>query len=674
MYNVLRPAIVLLSHLRFPYKFLFIGLIFVLPLAVYLYLLIVEMNAGSAFAREERSGVEYLRALQPLLQDFPKHRGMVYAALNGDRSFDDDIRNLRARIEEAKAAVNEIDSRLDSTLHTATRWNAVKQAWNRLANQSAGADAKENFAAHTSLIAGLQGLIGHIGETSNLVLDPVLDSAYLADAAILKLPALMENLGQARGLGTGMAARQANDPDEKSRLIMLNTLILENQRAIERGMDVVFQTNSSVKPALAAGLEQSLVRLKTFLDLQWNELISNDSIVMAPSDYFAAGTRAIDAQFALYDAVLPTLDRLLEERIAAFDAKNRLVVVIAVTTALLSVYLFAAFYLSVRQTVHTLVSSGRRLAAGDLTAKTHINSRDELVQVADGFNGVAREFSRFIAGVVASAEELSNAASELSGATERVAYSANLQSDAAGSTAAAMEEMTVSIGEVARHAGEAERISSRARELSAQGEIVVRRTAGEMEKLADSVHQSSEMITALGARSNEISAIVKVIAEIADQTNLLALNAAIEAARAGEQGRGFAVVADEVRQLAARTRHATDEIRQTIVSIQDSIDRAVSTMRTGSEQVSAGVSLATEAATSLASIHEGALQTVQSITTIAAATQEQSVVSQDIAQHVEQIAGKADESTTVAQETSAIARHLEQLAANLKTMVHHFQI
>jgi len=674
MSNVLRPAIVLLSHLRFPYKFLFVGLIFVLPLAAYLYLLIVEMNAGSAFARKERSGVEYLRTLQPLLQYFPKHRGMVYAALNGDRSFDGDIRALRASIEQATAAVDAIDSRLDSTLHTANQWKTVKLAWNRLANQSVGVDAKENFAAHTSLIASLQGLIGHIGETSNLILDPVLDSYYLVDAAILKLPALMENLGQARGLGTGMAARQTTDQNEKSRLIVLNTLIQENHGALEQDMNVVFRTNSSVKPVLAARLEESLAQLKTFLDLQWNELISKDPIVIAPSDYFSAGTRAIEAQLALYDAVLPTLEHLLKERISAFDGKTRLVIVIAVTTALLSVYLFAAFYLSVRQTVNTLVSSGQRLAAGDLTAKTHIKSRDELVQVADGFNNVAREFSRFIASVVASAEELSNAAGELSGATERVARSANLQSDAAGSTAAAMEEMTVSIGEVARHAGEAERISDRARELSAQGEIVVRRTAGEMEKLADSVHQSSEMITALGARSDEISAIVKVITEIADQTNLLALNAAIEAARAGEQGRGFAVVADEVRQLAARTRHATEEIRQTIASIQDSIHRAVSAMQTGSEQVSAGVSLATEAATSLASIHEGALQTVQSITTIAAATHEQSVVSQDIAQHVEQIAGKADESTTVAQETSAIARHLEQLATNLKTMVHHFQI
>jgi methyl-accepting chemotaxis protein len=672
MSNVLRPAIVLLDHLRFPYKFLFVGLIFVLPLAAYLYLLITEMNAGSAFARKERSGVEYLRTLRPLLQYFPQHRGMVYAALNGDPSFDADIRALRARIEEAAAAVDEIDRRLDSTLHTADQWRAVKEAWNRVANQPS--DAKDNFAAHTSLIAGLQGLISHIGERSNLILDPILDSYYLGDAAILKLPALIEDLGQARGLGTGMAARRASDPNEKPRLIMLNTRIMEHHRAIERGMDVVFQTNSSAKPVLAPRLEESLARLKIFLDLQWNELIAKDAVAIAPADYFSAGTRAIEAQLALYEAILPTLDRLLEQRISAFDGKTRLVVAIAVATALLSVYLFAALYLSVRQAVHTLVRSGQRLAAGDLTAQTPMNSRDELVLVADGFNHVAREFSRFIASVVASAEELSNAASELSGATERVAHSANLQSEAAGSTAAAMEEMTVSIGEVARHAGEAERISARARELSAQGEIVVRRTAGEMEKLADSVCQSSEMITALGARSDEISAIVKVITEIADQTNLLALNAAIEAARAGEQGRGFAVVADEVRQLAARTRQATDEIRQTIASIQDSIDRAVSAMRTGSEQVSAGVSLATEAATSLASIHEGALQTVQSITTIAAATHEQSMVSQDIAQHVEQIAGKADESTTVAHETSAIARHLEQLASNLKTMVHQFQI
>jgi len=240
--------------------------------------------------------------------------------------------------------------------------------------------------------------------------------------------------------------------------------------------------------------------------------------------------------------------------------------------------------------------------------------------------------------------------------------------------AAAVEQMTVSIGQVADNGHEAERISKESGELSRQSTAVIQQSVGQMHSIADSVKESAAVIAALSAQSDQISAIIRTIKDIADQTNLLALNAAIEAARAGEQGRGFAVVADEVRRLAERTTASAQSVTDTIAQIQANTQNAVASMEQGVAKVDAGVALGNQASLAISQVQEGSERVLTVVNDIAAALSEQGAASTDIARNVEKIAQMSEDNGHLAQSAAAATQRLEQLTVLLKTLVHRFRL
>ena len=309
----------------------------------------------------------------------------------------------------------------------------------------------------------------------------------------------------------------------------------------------------------------------------------------------------------------------------------------------------------------------------DLTQRVEVRSDDEIGQMARAFNALMETLQGTLRKVVSGAHEVSSAAAQMASASAQITQSARVQSESAASTAAAVEEVTVSIGQVAESTRETRSASEQACQLSQAGEKTARDTASQMVKTADSVGQSMRLIENLSRRSHEISGIVKVIRDIAEQTNLLALNAAIEAARAGEQGRGFAVVADEVRKLAERTSSSTNEIAAMIEAIQGEVSSAVENLKSNNEQVAQGKGLAEEVATILARINEGARVTMQRIHDISSAANEQTTASTDIAKNVERIAQMTEETSAAIGQASSAATQLETLATKLHGEIAQFR-
>jgi len=314
----------------------------------------------------------------------------------------------------------------------------------------------------------------------------------------------------------------------------------------------------------------------------------------------------------------------------------------------------------------------KRIAAGDLTTDVRCAPGDTTSLLA-GMKAMQETLRAMIKEIVAGAERLASASDELLHASEEVAMRSRQQSESASAMAAAVEEMTVSIDQVSHNAGEAHGISQEAGTVSEQGTGIIQNAAVEMRKIADAVQSSSLIIEELGQQSDQITSIVNTIKEIADQTNLLALNAAIEAARAGEQGRGFAVVADEVRKLAERTSMSTTEIAGMVEKIQNGTRNAVSSMQTGVTQADKGVALANEAGQSIVSIRDGALRVVDVVNDISSSIREQSAASSDIAKNIERIAQMSEESAQAVQHTTDAARHLQELSAALHASVSRFK-
>ncbi|MGE5490940.1 MAG: methyl-accepting chemotaxis protein [Actinomycetota bacterium] len=319
------------------------------------------------------------------------------------------------------------------------------------------------------------------------------------------------------------------------------------------------------------------------------------------------------------------------------------------------------------------VAAMNRIADGDLTQAIVSETRDEVGQLMVATESMRGHLVRAINEIHRASDELAGSARELAASAGTVAQSSHQQSAAATSMAASVEEMMASIQQVAQHSEEAHRMSAYAGQTSEAGAVVIQSTVGNMGSIADSVKDASRTVAGLGSKSQEIDAIVRSIKDIADQTNLLALNAAIEAARAGEQGRGFAVVADEVRKLAERTAKSTDEIAGMIGGIQHETQSAVLTMERSVTQVSTGVSLVASAGDNIAKIKDESAQVAHAVSAISDALAEQSAASGDISRNVETIAAQAESNSEHASHTAVAANQLEKLAESLNGKVSRFR-
>ncbi|MFZ2266552.1 MAG: methyl-accepting chemotaxis protein [Azonexus sp.] len=314
----------------------------------------------------------------------------------------------------------------------------------------------------------------------------------------------------------------------------------------------------------------------------------------------------------------------------------------------------------------------KRIASGDLTTPVDVPADDQDSLLAN-IRTMQDTLRGMIATIIGNAQQVSSAAKQLLSASEEVADRASQQSDAASSMAASVEEMAVSIDQVTESAAEAHSISREAGSISEEGAAVIHNAATEMRRISEAVQSSSNIVEDLGHQSDQITSIVKTIREIADQTNLLALNAAIEAARAGEQGRGFAVVADEVRKLAERTSLSTTEIGGMVSKIQSGTKSAVSSMQAGVEQVSTGVQLANQAGDSINRIRDGAIRVTVVVNGISDAIREQGVAGNEIARKLETIAQMSEESAVAVRQTADAARQLQTLSASLHQAVARFK-
>jgi methyl-accepting chemotaxis protein len=527
------------------------------------------------------------------------------------------------------------------------------------------------LAAASSLLMVAFALVGlHGMNDSNTRLRSVYEDGLvsLGQYAVI-LERLIENqplLRQALAQATPEAVRAKSDKIEKNvaeinkswKVYMATTLSPEEKQLADKwAADWARYLGDDLQPAVAA----LRAGRKDEVDRHLASIV--ETHIPALKNGTAALTRTqIETARQEYEGAVAQYTQLRNATVAA------LVIVMVVSG------LFA--FITVRGiggSVHDLEQAATRMADGDLTAQVGPRGNDELARIARAFNRLSERFRQSLGKVSVSTAELALAARQLSAVSEETSHGIGQQQSGTDQVATAMHEMTATVQEVARNTTSAADAARQADSVAQSGASEVRQTVTAINALASEVGRAAQVIQKLSEDSKQIGVVLDVIRGVAEQTNLLALNAAIEAARAGEQGRGFAVVADEVRTLASRTQQSTQEIQEMIHRVQTGADDAVAVMLQGSKQAQASVDQAARAGGSLELIAEAVSRINDMNAQIASAAEEQTAVAEDINRNIVTISQVGVQTATGARQTATASEELARLAAELQQNIGQFR-
>ena len=445
----------------------------------------------------------------------------------------------------------------------------------------------------------------------------------------------------------------------------------ENGEAMLVQLDAALAALSRHRGILAAGNGSDLQAIETAL-AQYRTAIQSfrsatEAIALARQEMTDVQGDIVRISDALYQYQLERLD------IESGEARTRLII----STLLALVLGILAAWLITRQIIRPLrdtLAEVERIASGDLTPREPVTRRDELGVLQQGILQMGLTLRELIGGIRNGVTQISSAAEELSAVTEQTSAGVNNQKIETDQVATAMHEMSTTVHDVARNAEQAAVAATEADNEARAGDKVVAEVVAQIERLASEVIRSTEAMTVLQGESDKIGSVMGVIRAVAEQTNLLALNAAIEAARAGEAGRGFAVVADEVRGLAQRTQKSTEEIEGLVAGLQSGTKQVATIMLSSRELTDSSVELTRKAGGSLASITR-TVSTIQSMNhQIAAAAEQQSAVAEEISRSVLNVRDVSEQTAAASNETAASSVELARLGNQLQMMVSRFRL
>ncbi len=726
------PVIAVMNRLSYPLKMLLILVLFALPTGTVMVLLYQQIEASVEFSKAEQQGVEYLRPLRSALEHVVTHENLVADIIAGNVELRKELAGIQKKLDADIQAIDAVDQKLGASLKTTGTWAALKGRVSKLKTGALTFSLEKSVKEHDAIIEDTLAFITLVADNSNLTLDPDIDSYYTMDTLTTKLPALVKVLVQVEQVVVQAVTAKNLTPDNKTVLIVNDGLAKSLMGSVDGNIKKLMAKNPQAGQQINKEYMALVSGYKRFSNVLQNQVINATEVTMTINEFTQADRAMRESAFKLYDVMSPALDKMLVDRIAAYKNSEFVAEASVAAGVVVVIYIFFGFYFSVINATTALKQAAERIAGGDFKTRVRIEARDELAPVAAGFDSMVQQVGTLVAkaedenrrnqeAILRLLDEVADLAdgdltrkpvvtADVTGAiADSLGYAidtlrsligainttaAQVATEAGASqtqalqlTAAsdrqaqeintagtAVSDMAKSIEQVSQNAVESSAVAKQSVDIAKKGAQTVQGTIQGMEAIREQIQETSKRIKRLGESSQEIGEIVGLINDIADQTSILALNASIQAAMAGEAGRGFSVVADEVQRLSKRVSNSTKQIEDLVKTIQTDASEAVISMEKSTSGVVSGTRLAQDAGKALAEIETVSAKLDGLIEDISSASRHQSTTAGQVSSLMEAI---QDITTQTSQGTKQAASSIGQLtgmADELKKSVAGFKL
>lgn len=665
-----------MNRLPMFYKFSLISILFLLPIVALSFLVVGELNRSVNTITKGIEGTERLEQVNHLLDAAYRYRD--YRA-PGKLKEDPEILTLagaaRNDVDQLLAAFTETDAMFDTNGHWKAQVVSLQTDWETLKSEDIYQQTMgPQFKYYQEFVQKVRALLSATIQISGLAQDVSRENQLLLELSTHTLPTAYHVIGQARSYGVfallnGQLGYSLGDTVNEiyDGLTNLDTLLQPALRVATSGSP---KFNAQGADAIA-GVSNSLAAVQRMLDeyivtpmrleMPWSDY--NDQMIIQMNHIRAANE-------IIFDVIADNLDGRLADELT----QRRLIFIALISVLAIVVYLYIGFFMSVRTAISSFSRAAREVAAGDMTVRINLENRDELGELTGEFNNMTSKMAELIRSVGQTTSDVDQQAIRVQETATSNRDAVARQMDETKQIADAMYQMVDTVQEVAESAHRASDSAGQAEQDADKGREVVAETVATINQLSTEITGAVEVINRVSADSGSISQVLVEIKAIAEQTNLLALNAAIEAARAGEQGRGFAVVADEVRSLSQRTHKSTEEIEGMISRLQSGVKDAVTAMNKSHEVTQATVQKSSDVSEALDRIVTGIATIVDMSHQIAQAAEEQAAVAKNVNSNVEQISVLGQETAGNADETLQASRQMSDLTAALQRLVEAFRV
>ena len=676
MKSLLYPAVALMNRLSFGMKFSLISVLFLLPMLATNYYLVRDSWREFQATRIELQSLDLLGSSLALRRDLETLNNQVQ--INATLGQAGKAGDLEGKISTLEQSVLSHLQGLTAMATDADQVAAFNAKRDELIAAFKAQQQETSLLSKSALIGKLlnkaQMLSQIIASQSGLSRDPQSDLRQLSELITSVTPQVTQTLGEGRAMGAYSLGQGFLNSSSSTRFDELLQQLEKLQSEYGLKLQDALGASNAAQASLDSLAKASSASLKQGSELFEEQVVMAETLDAPWQGFYDNVTQLMARTYQLNEATLAFIGHQLDQRLA--QNRTHMVTLVSALSAvfLLIFYLYGGFYASTRTTLRRLGLMMDKVAAGDMTVSFVSHSRDELGDLGQVFNGTVAKIHDLIERVGHTVGQVELQAGQVETVSAHSNQAVSGQRTQIEQVATAMNQMSSTAQEVARSAAAAVSSAHSVNDETVSGRGLVQSQQGSIARLASEIDQSVQVINQLATDSQSISSVLEVIKSIAEQTNLLALNAAIEAARAGEQGRGFAVVADEVRTLARRTQRSTEEIEQMISRLHSGVNAAVKAMGTSHAMANGTVGQSEKVQQALENILGAVGMIVDQNQQIAAAVEQQTAVAHDIDQNIVEINRAGEHAAHGAHQTEAASRQLSMQVIELKQLIGAFRV